>query len=107
MLIVILTGCELSRSEGENEDLAPVSELPPTLAPLGADSEELSGEATAIPTVINVQATATESPLGEGDAAVNPEEPVSPTTQAMRHRAATVPKLKLSQFLLKPLQRLL
>ena len=83
LLIVILTGCELSRSEGENEDLAPVSELPPTLAPLGADSEELSGEATAIPTVINVQATATESPLGEGDAAVNPEEPVSPTTQAI------------------------
>jgi len=50
---------------------------------LGADSGELSGEATAIPTVINVQATATESPLGEGDAAVNPEEPVPPTTQAV------------------------
>ena len=82
-LIIPLTGCELSRSDGENGDLTPVSELPPTLAPLGAENMELSGEATAIPTVINVQATATESPLGAGDAAVNPEEPVAPTGQAV------------------------
>lgn len=80
-LIIGLTGCELRRSDGENSDLAPVSELPPTLAPLGADGEELTGEATPIPTVINVQATATESTLGAGQAAESPTEPVAPTNQ--------------------------
>ena len=80
-LMIALSGCELRRSDGENSDLAPVSELSPTLAPLGADGEELTGEATPIPTVINVQATATESTLGAGQAAENPAEPVAATNQ--------------------------
>ena len=80
-LMIALTGCELRRSDGAASDLAPVSELPPTLAPLGADSDELTGEATPIPTVINVQPTATESTLGPGQAAENPAEPAAPTNQ--------------------------
>ncbi len=80
-LMIALTGCELRRSDGVASDLAPVSELPPTLAPLGADSDELTGEATPIPTVINVQPTATESTLGPGQAAENPAEPAAPTNQ--------------------------
>jgi LysM repeat protein len=60
LLIVSLTGCELRRTDGEASDLEPVSEAP-TLAPLGADSAELTGEATPIPTVINVQPPAAEA----------------------------------------------
>ena len=81
IFVVLLTGCELRRSDTENSDLAPVGELPPTLVPLGADTDEMTGEATPIPTVINVQATATESPLGAGQAAENPAEPAAPTNQ--------------------------
>ncbi len=85
VLIILLSGCELARTEGEESDLQPVSEIPPTLAPLGADSEELVGEATAIPTVINVQpdnATSStvegveqaDSSAGGGDELKPPEE---------------------------------
>lgn len=83
ILIVALTGCELSRNSGEVSDLEPVSELAPTLAPLGSEEGEPTGEATPIPTVINVQPTATESPLEPGDAADNPAELVAPTSQAV------------------------
>lgn len=64
VLIILLSGCELARTDGAESDLQPVSEIPPTLAPLGADSAEPAGEATAIPTVINVQPEeATSSPV--------------------------------------------
>ncbi len=94
-LLITLTGCELRRAEGASSDLAPV-ELPPTLAPLGADSEAISAEATAIPTVIveaaedttqpapapTVQAidlTAPEAGAGQAEtAAVAPESSASP-----------------------------
>lgn len=79
-LIVALTGCELQRNSNDVSDPGPVSELP-TLAPLGSESTEPAGEATAIPTVINVQPTATESVLAEGQAASDPNEPVAPTSQ--------------------------
>ena len=55
-LFAVLSGCELARPEGQ-EDAGPVSAMPPTLAPLGAETNVVS-EATAIPTIINVQATA-------------------------------------------------
>jgi len=80
VLIIALTGCELSRNSNETSDLEPVSELSPTLAPLGSE-ETLTGEATAIPTVINVQPTATESSLEGGQAADDPNELMAPTTQ--------------------------
>ena len=66
VLIILLSGCELARTEGEESDLQPVSEIPPTLAPLGADSEELVGEATAIPPVISVQPDNATSSTVEG-----------------------------------------
>jgi LysM repeat protein len=83
LLILVLTGCELRRTGDAGADLQPVSELPPTLAPLGADSAEVMGEATAIPTVINVQPTATQSLLAAGEAAPSPAEPVVPTAEAI------------------------
>jgi LysM repeat protein len=39
VLVVALTGCELSRDEGAVSDPGPVSDLPPTLAPLSAETE--------------------------------------------------------------------
>ena len=69
VLIILLSGCELARTEGEESDLQPVSEIPPTLAPLGADSET-TGAATAIPTVINVQSDSAGSSTVEGETAV-------------------------------------
>jgi len=81
VVMVTLSGCELTRAGDANADLRPMSELPPTLAPLGAEDAALAAEATPVPTIINVQPTATPSQLGEGDAAVNPEELVAPTSQ--------------------------
>ncbi len=54
ILITILAGCELRREESELSDPGPVSDLPPTLAPLGAETD-LVAEATPIPTIINIQ----------------------------------------------------
>ncbi|MEW5961689.1 MAG: LysM peptidoglycan-binding domain-containing protein [Chloroflexota bacterium] len=81
ILMVGLTGCELRRDSNAVSDLQPVSELSPTLAPLGAEDNVPAGEATPIPTVINVQPTATESSLQAGEAADSPTELVAPTTQ--------------------------
>ena len=70
VLIILLSGCELARTDGAESDLQPVSEIPPTLAPLGADSAEPAGEATAIPTVINVQPDeATSATVAEAEQA--------------------------------------
>lgn len=79
-LVVVLAGCELRRDDADLSDPGPVSDLPPTLAPLGAETESVA-EATPIPTVINVQPTATQSNLAEGQAAADPDEPVAPTSQ--------------------------
>jgi LysM repeat protein len=49
-LVIMLSGCELRREAGTVSDPGPVSDLPPTLAPLGAETEVLV-EATAVPTV--------------------------------------------------------
>ena len=80
-ILILLTGCELRR-DGAASDLEVAGEPPtPTLASLGADSGDLAVEATPIPTVINVEPTATETLLEEGQAAENPDEPVAPTSQ--------------------------
>lgn len=79
-LMVALSGCELRRDSNTVSDPGPVSELP-TLAPLGSESAELAAEATAIPTVINVQPTVTASPLEPGQAAADPNEPIAPTAE--------------------------
>lgn len=80
VLIVILSGCELQRDSADVSDPGPVGELP-TLAPLGSESVEVASEATPVPTVINVEPTATESALEEGDAASDPDELVAPTSE--------------------------
>jgi LysM repeat protein len=80
-LLIALTGCELRRDSSELADPAPVSDLPPTLAPLG--SETFGAEATAVPTIIAVQPTATLTNLGEGQTAADPAEPTVPTSEAV------------------------
>jgi LysM repeat protein len=82
ILIIALSGCELRRNPNEISDPAPVSDVPPTLAPLGA-VESLGAEATAVPTIISVQPTATLSNLEEGQAAPNPAEPTEATAEAV------------------------
>jgi LysM repeat protein len=82
ILIIALSGCELRRNPEEIADPAPVSDIPPTLAPLG-EVEALGAEATAVPTIISVQPTATVSNLGEGQAAPAPAEPSVPTSVAV------------------------
>jgi peptidoglycan DL-endopeptidase LytF len=79
-LIVVLSGCELARPEGQAADAGPVSDLPPTLAPLGAETNAV-GEATAIPTIINVQATAAPVIQSQDQAVESPAEPVAPTSE--------------------------
>ena len=58
VLMVFLTGCELPRDSAV-ADVAPVDEMPPTLAPLGAENslqnEVVVEVATPIATVINVE----------------------------------------------------
>lgn len=82
-LVFGLTACELPRDGNENSDLQPVEALPPTLAPLGMENADLAAEATAVPTVISAQPTVTVSPLGEGEAAPNPNEIIVPTAEPL------------------------
>lgn len=79
LIIFLTTGCEMPRDGDENGDLGPVDELPPTLAPLSAESSSLSGEATPIPTVIQVESTATLATEENGQAAMDSAE--RPTTE--------------------------
>ena len=79
ILIIGLAGCELRRDEADISDPGPVSEIPPTLAPLNAETD-LSAEATVVPTVINVNATSTPSTLAAGDAAAIMEDGAAPTS---------------------------
>jgi LysM repeat protein len=91
ILILTLTGCELRRDSNQTSDLEVGGEVPtPTLASLGSDDSDLVAEATPIPTVINVQPTATESLLQAGEAAENPNEPVVPTSQPVLAPTAVV-----------------
>jgi LysM repeat protein len=82
-LVFGLTACELPRNGNENSDLQPVEALPPTLAPLGMENADLATEATAVPTVISAQPTVTVSPLGEGEAAADPNEIIVPTAEPL------------------------
>jgi len=75
---VILAGCSLQRPDNSAEP-SPMSDLPPTLAPLGAETEML-GDTSAEPTVINVQPTATNSTFAAGQGATDAGEKVAPTT---------------------------
>lgn len=79
LLGVILAGCSLQRPDDSVSDPSPISDLPPTLAPLGAETEML-GDSSAEPTVINVQPTATNSTFAAGQGAADPGEKVAPTT---------------------------
>lgn len=69
VLITVLTGCELRRNDGDISDPGPVSDLPPTLAPLGAQTDQVA-EATPIATIITVQ-PATETVLNSDQAVEN------------------------------------
>ena len=60
ILTIILAGCELSRDSNDLSDPGPVSELPPTLAPLEAEIDVIA-EATSVPVVIDAQTAAAES----------------------------------------------
>ena len=80
-LMFVLTGCELARDNSEVSDMSPLEALPPTLAPLGAQDNSLVSEATAVPTVLSVQATATPAALAASGAEAEPIELVAPTAQ--------------------------
>ena len=81
VLIIVLAGCQMPRSSGSDLSTAPPPT--PTLAPLGADTAgEIPAEATPIPTIINVQPTATPSLMGEGQEATEDNQLVSPTPSA-------------------------
>jgi LysM repeat protein len=77
VVVIALTGCELRRSDGNAAAPAPVSDLP-TLVPLGSEGAEPVGEATAVPTVINVESTAVASGV-EAEINTDPAEPVVAT----------------------------
>ena len=81
-LLFILAACALRRDESQTLDADQVNGgIPPTLAPLGADSSELSEDVSNGATAVNVDPTATTSSLGAGAAGDNPEEPTLPTSQ--------------------------
>jgi LysM repeat protein len=80
-LMLLLTGCELAREGSEMADTSPLEALPPTLAPLGVEESALVEEATAVPTVLSVQPTATASDLAASEAPANAVELVAPTAQ--------------------------
>lgn len=80
-LAFILTGCELARDSSEAADATPLEALPPTLAPLGSEESVPVVEATAVPTVLSVQPTATTSGLQASEAPANAIELVAPTAQ--------------------------
>jgi len=81
LIIVALTGCQIRNDT--SGDLSTTAPPTPTLASLGVDdSQQLPPEATPIPTIINVQPTATPGLTGEGQEADKASEPVVPTSQA-------------------------
>ncbi len=76
--LATLSGCSLQRDQAQVE-AQPATEqsLPPTLAPLGADTSDL--DSVVAPTTINVQPTATNSSLDTSGT----NEQTLPTTQAI------------------------
>jgi LysM repeat protein len=87
-LVLVLTGCELRRDDSSLADPGPVSDLPPTLAPLNAETESVV-EATAVPTIIVEQAETQLSTAAQEVAAVVPEEAAEPASVAMDLSADT------------------
>jgi LysM repeat protein len=65
-LVILLTGCELRRDDSEYSDPGPVSDLPPTLAPLGSGTDAVSTAITPIPTITNVQSESASTVAVEG-----------------------------------------
>ncbi len=81
-LVLVLTGCELRRDDSNLADPGPVSDLPPTLAPLNAETDSIV-EATAVPTIIVEQAETQPSTGAQEVAAVMPEESTEPASVEM------------------------
>jgi LysM repeat protein len=79
IIIVALTGCQMPRDD--SGDLSTTTPPTPTLASLG-DNAQMSPEATPVPTIINVQPTATQGLTGEGQEADKASELSAPTSQA-------------------------
>jgi len=81
IIIAALTGCQIRNDD--TGDLSTTTPPTPTLASLGAEEpQQLPPEASPVPTIINVQPTATQSLTGEGQEADKPSEPAVPTSQA-------------------------
>jgi LysM repeat protein len=74
--LLMLSGCALRRDENATEPSAPVGGLPPTLAPLGADSAQLTTTDSTAPTAVQVNPTATLA----GGGAVTADGQVAPAT---------------------------
>jgi LysM repeat protein len=53
IIVIILSGCELRRDSGDLSDPGPVSDVPPTLAPLGAETVSIAD--TSPPTTTTEQ----------------------------------------------------
>jgi len=81
LFLFVLSGCALQRDETPTETQSAAEGMPPTLAPLGSDTTDLSGEAPVAPTTINVQPTGTNSTLGTGAASEDDGEQTLPTSQ--------------------------
>ncbi len=83
VLMLALSGCELSRSTATETDVRPVGEMAPTLALLGAESNAgaIVPEPTSAPTIVSVKPIVTEVPRIE----VKPIESsaITPTTQSV------------------------
>lgn len=90
VLVIGLTSCELRRDEADVSDPGPVSELPPTLAPLNAETN-LSAEATVVPTVINVEPTATLSAKSETASMLNDGTAPTSIPIDLSNEAAAIP----------------
>jgi len=89
-LIFMLTGCELPRDSAAT-DVPPVEQMPPTLAPLGADTTNPNNNAavnaaTAVPTVVNVQPIVAQP----AQVAVVADTPVTQTAQSTNQQAIVV-----------------
>lgn len=79
MLVFVLSGCELPRDSAV-ADVAPVDEMPPTLAPLGIEEGVNETDAAveapaAAPTVINVQPIVAEEEIETTSEEAVAEEP--------------------------------
>lgn len=83
VLVFVLAGCALQRDDSDATNAEPLSNgLPPTLAPLGADSSEVvAADVSANPTSINVDATATTSALAVSSGVENTQPTNQPVVE--------------------------